>query len=432
MFHSFFPKPRLYFISFAVWGLFCVIAWFVIGRDLGSSLSLGNIFGFAYPEPLAADADKAAKDAFAAAQKWAVNIWYYQYLIVSFLAFVGFWMWFSPHRWSWWSVGGSALIVFVTWYQVQVDVMLNEWFGRFYNTIQKALTKPNNIEPGEFWEHIWTFLIIVMIYMVVAVLNGFFTKHYTFRWRTAMNDFYMERWDRLRNIEGASQRVQEDAKRFAVITESLGGRFLDAVMTLLAFLPILWVLSEQVKVLPVLGEMPKGLVFVAILWALGGTVLLASVGIKLPGLEFRNQRVEAAYRKELVLGEDHENRAQPPTIAELFHNVRVNYFRLFFHYMYFDVARYSYLQFSVLIPYMALAPTIIAGTITLGVMQQIVRAFSRVESSFQFLVHSWTTIVELISIYKRLAAFEATLQDRELGAIEHEPFEPGIGQQPAE
>jgi len=125
MFHSFFPKPRLYFISFAAWGLFCVIAWFVIGRDLGSSLSLGNIFGFAYPEPLAADADKAAKDAFAAAQKWAVNIWYYQYLIVSFLAFVGFWMWFSPHKWSWWSVGGSALIVFVTWYQVQVDVMLN-------------------------------------------------------------------------------------------------------------------------------------------------------------------------------------------------------------------------------------------------------------------------------------------------------------------
>ncbi|MGI9410797.1 MAG: peptide antibiotic transporter SbmA [Hyphomicrobiaceae bacterium] len=432
MFHSFFPKPRLYFISFAVWGLFCVIAWFVAGRDLGSSLSLGNVLGFAYPEPLAADADKVAKDAFAAAQKWAVSIWYYQYLTISFLAFVVFWMRYSPHKWMWWSVGGSALIVFVTWYQVQVDVMLNAWFGRFYNTIQKALAKPDNIEPDEFWEHIWFFLAIVMVYMVVAVLNGFFTKHYTFRWRTAMNDFYMERWDRLRDIEGASQRVQEDAKRFAIITESLGGRFLDAVMTLLAFLPILWVLSEQVKVLPVLGEMPKGLVFVAILWALGGTVLLASVGIKLPGLEFRNQRVEAAYRKELVLGEDHETRAQPPTIAELFNNVRVNYFRLFFHYMYFDVARYSYLQFSVLVPYMALAPTIIAGTITLGVMQQIVRAFGKVEASFQFLVHSWTTIVELISIYKRLAAFEATLQDRELGSIEHEPFEPGIGQQPAE
>jgi peptide/bleomycin uptake transporter len=38
-----------------------------------------------------------------------------------------------------------------------------------------------------------------------------------------------------------------------------------------------------------------------------GTGLLA-VGIKLPGLEFKNQRVEAAYRKELVYGEDDEPR----------------------------------------------------------------------------------------------------------------------------
>ena len=68
-------------------------------------------------------------------------------------------------------------------------------------------------------------------------------------------------------------------------------------------------------------------------------------------------------------------------------------------------------QFGVLVPYVALAPTIISGAITLGVMQQIVRAFGRVESSFQFLVHSWSTIVELLSVYKRLRAFEATIYD---------------------
>ena len=420
MFHSFFPKPRLFFGSFVAWALFCVILWFSGVRDWGSALSIGNLIGFDYPVPLAEEADEAARAVFTNAQKWAVNFWYYQYLIICFVAFTAFWIWYVPGRWVWWSVGGSSLIIFVTWYQVQVDVMINEWFGRFYDTIQKALTAPNSIEPWEFWGHIWTFLTIVMIYMVVYVLNNFFSKHYTFRWRTAMNDYYMERWQRIRHIEGASQRVQEDTMRFASIMEGLGVRFLDAIMTLLAFLPILWALSDQVKVLPLFGEVPKGLVFVALIWALGGTALLAAVGVKLPGLEFRNQRVEAAYRKELVLGENHEDRARPPTIAELFHNVRKNYFRLFFHYMYFDVARSSYLQFSVLVPYMALAPTIISGVITLGVMQQVVRAFNRVESSFQFLVYSWTTIVELISIYKRLAAFEATLQNQKLTGIELE------------
>ena len=144
------------------------------------------------------------------------------------------------------------------------------------------------------------------------------------------------------------------------------------------------------------------------------------LGYKLPGLNFHNQRVEAAYRKELVYGEDDETRATPPTVRELFGHVRKNYFRLFFHYMYFDVGRYSYLQFSVLIPYIALGPTIISGAITLGVMQQIVRAFGRVENSFQYLVNSWTTIVKLISIYKRLRAFEATLKDQPLSSIEFE------------
>ena len=160
--------------------------------------------------------------------------------------------------------------------------------------------------------------------------------------------------------------------------------------------------------------------FVAILWALIGTVGLALAGIRLPGLEFRNQRVEAAYRKELVLGEDVADRAQPPTLQDLFNDVRQNYFRLYWNFLYFNIARYSYLQLSVLVPYVALAPSIVAGGLTLGVMQQIIRAFGRVEGAFQYLVKSWTTIVSLISVYKRLRAFEATLRDQPLDVIEAE------------
>ncbi len=199
--------------------------------------------------------------------------------------------------------------------------------------------------------------------------------------------------------------------RFARIMEGLGVEFMRSVMTLGAFLPILWTLSEKVTELPWIGPVSHSMVWVAILSALFGTVLLAVVGFKLPGLEFQNQRVEAAYRKELVLGEDDPARAQPPQAKRLFEDVRRNYFRLFFHYLYFDVAKWSYLQFSVLIPLIALAPTVVAGVITLGVMQQITRAFDRVEAAFQYLVLSWGTIVELISVYKRLRAFERAIAD---------------------
>ena len=73
--------------------------------------------------------------------------------------------------------------------------------------------------------------------------------------------------------------------------------------------------------------------------------------------------------------------------------------------------RYAYLQGANLIPLFALVPTFVAGTITFGVYQQIQQAFGRVENAFQFLVNSWTVIVELMSIYKRLKAFESRIGD---------------------
>ena len=150
------------------------------------------------------------------------------------------------------------------------------------------------------------------------------------------------------------------------------------MMTLIAFLPVLVRLSADITEVPLLGSIPHPLVVAALLWSAFGTAFLALVGIKLPGLEFRNQRVEAAYRKELVYGEDDAGRAEPPTVRQLFSNVRRNYFRLYFHYMYFNVARIFYLQIDNVFGYVILAPAIVAGSITLGLMNQILNALGQV------------------------------------------------------
>ena len=48
-------------------------------------------------------------------------------------------------------------------------------------------------------------------------------------------------------------------------------------------------------------------------------------------------------------------------------------------------------------------------------MQQIIRAFGRVEGSMQYLLKAWPTIIELASVYKRLREFEAQInKDKEL------------------
>ena len=97
------------------------------------------------------------------------------------------------------------------------------------------------------------------------------------------------------------------------------------------------------------------------------------------------------------------------TVKELFSAVRRNYFRLYFHYTYFNIARILYLQVDVVFGLVVLFPTIAAGAITFGLMRQITNVFEQVRSSFQYLIASWTTLVELMSIYKRLRSFESEL-----------------------
>jgi peptide/bleomycin uptake transporter len=86
--------------------------------------------------------------------------------------------------------------------------------------------------------------------------------------------------------------------------------------------------------------------------------------------------------------------------------------------MYFNIGRIVYLQTDVIFPYILLAPTIVAGKITLGSMNQILNAFTQVRTSFQYLVNSWSTIVDLISIFQRLRGFEAKIVGEPLPSIE--------------
>ena len=408
MFLSFFPKPRLFFISAVAWSLIAILLWYAGGDRLGAYVGL---------PPPAPD----AKPVIGASVFWSnVFLWFYIYYALAVAAFAGFWAAYSPHRWQAWSVLGTALIIFNTYFSVQVSVAINAWYGPFYDLIQQALAKTAPVTAAQLYSGMLGFAGIAFLAVTVGVLNLFFVSHWIFRWRTAMNEYYMAHWSQLRHIEGASQRIQEDTMRFSSTMERLGVSLVSSVMTLVAFLPVLFQIGAGITELPLIGHLPHALVWAAVFWSVFGTVFLAAVGIKLPGLEFRNQRVEAAYRKELVYGEDHADRAQPPTVAELFQNVRKNYFRLYLHYMYFNVARIFYLQADNLFSLLVLVPSIVAGKLTLGLLTQITNVFDQVRSSFQYLVNSWTTIVELLSIYKRLRTFESALGNEPLPSIDQE------------
>lgn len=454
MFRSFFPEPKLFFSSAGVFLLVGLLLWFTIGQPIRSVVSIDRFLtpAICTPEQIAAanpapdqattsgPAATGAPAAEPAAGAPTTNpnapattesaappqtvvpagcvledtnflngdkVWEYQYILMLAVLFCVFWYVYKRNEWYWWSVVGTTALMLAVYGQVQIDAFINDWQGTFFNTLQQALSQPGSVAPERYWPQVITLFAVLLPNIIFLVLLAFFTSHYVFRWRKAMTSYYMAYWPALRTTEGAAQRVQEDTMRFASIVEDLGTSFVSSVITLAVFLPILWGLSQHVSELPFLGPIPGSLVWVALVVAAFGTVLLWWVGIRLPGLNFENQKVEAALRKELVYGEDDPTRSDPPTFRELFANVQKNYFRLYFHYTYFNLARYAYLQSAAYVPLLTLSPSILAGTLTLGLYQQVQQAFGQVASSFQFFARAWTTIVELQAIHLRLKKFES-------------------------
>jgi len=316
---------------------------------------------------------------------------------------------FVIKKWLLWSWIGSFVILTSLWVQVKIDVEINKWFGEFYDMIQKALSKPNSITIEEYWESLFSFISLAGLYVTVYVIISFFTAHFLFRWRAAMVEWYHSVYEKASNIEGAAQRVQEDTIKFSRIMESLGTSLIESIMVLIQFIPILLGLSVGIPIF-FFGDWQYGLITGALIWTLGGTIFLIALGwiLRLVGVEYDLQKKEAAYRKLLVIAEDDGN-IRPKKIEELFDDVRSIHFLSYIRYLYFNIGRMAYLQANVLSAYVFLAPAIVAGVVTLGVMQQIIRAFGRVEGSMQYLLKAWPTIIELASVYKRLREFEALI-----------------------
>ena len=321
---------------------------------------------------------------------------------------------FTQKSWFLWSWFGSFIILSALWVQVVIDVKINEWFGEFYDMIQKALGAPNSITIEEYWSSLLSFITLAGMYISLYVAEKFFTAHYLFRWRTAMVEWYHSVYNKAREIEGASQRVQEDTIKFTRLMESLGSSFVEAIMVLIQFTPILLSLSIGIPIF-FFGDWQYGLITGALLWTIGGTIFLIGLGwlLRLVGIEYDLQKKEAAYRKILVIAEDDHN-VRPKTINELFDDVRSIHFLSYIRYLYFNIGRMAYLQANVLSAYVFLAPAIVAGVVTLGVMQQIIRAFGRVEGSMQYILKAWPTIIELASVYKRLREFESKIKQEDL------------------
>lgn len=311
---------------------------------------------------------------------------------------------FCSDEYKVWAWSVLTLLLGITVAQVVLNYYFNEWYGEFYNILEQK-------NGAAFGACIFKFSWMAGIAILLATASMYVSQHFSFRWREALTKDYLPRWAALQKeaYEGSSQRIQEDTMRFARLLESLALGTFKALMTLIAFLPMLWSFSSLVKV-PYF-DVPGSLVWIALGTSIGGMFISWWVGYRLPTLEYNNQKVEASFRKALVLAEDDKVGMSMPNLLNLFTGVRVNYFALFNAYKWFTVWSNFYFQAAIILPYLVAAPSFFTGAITLGLLSQISNAFDKVHGSFSYFLDNWLSVNELRSINRRLREFESILPD---------------------
>lgn len=319
-----------------------------------------------------------------------------------------------------------TLLLVISWYSVQLLVFYNLWNKEIYDSIQ-------SLQEDRFWElflgwdwgrirelvmlkegTMMSFIELMVLYVPIAVYATWQTQRYCFKWREANTHYYLNRWEGCdAKIEGGSQRIQEDLMIFGKTLQGLFTGFFSSILVLFAFLPILWNLSEGLPVWN--GEIIPGfLVWVALGVSLGGTFISVILGWRLPSLEYNNQKVEATFRKQLVFSEDDFKARATEVLFPMFSSVKRNYYRLFNWYMGFGVWQTAFGLCVGNLALIVLAPAYFDQLITLGVLFQVLNAFGRVESSMGFFIDRWTTIVDFLSVIKRIREFNKALDTAEL------------------
>ena len=295
---------------------------------------------------------------------------------------------------------------------VYMMVLLNDWNRVFYDALQ-------NRNAEVFWHQLGVFALLATCFIIVAVYRFYLTQLLELRWRAWMTRDYLQRWlkghvfyqlelQSKYGTDNPDQRIQEDVQQFTADTVGLSLGLLDATVTLLSFVGILWSLSGGFS-FEVAGEtynLPGFMVWMALTYALTGSLIGHLIGRSMASLNFAQQRLEADFRHHLMrvreyseaIALDRGGRVERLSLQERFKQVLDNFMRLLRVQKRYTWFNSGYGQAAVVFPMLVASPRYFSGAIQLGELMQISSAFGQVQESL-----SW-----FISNYSRLASWQAT------------------------
>jgi putative ATP-binding cassette transporter len=237
---------------------------------------------------------------------------------------------------------------------------------------------------------LWRFVGMCFISVPVGVYYRYSQERLSLVWRRWMTQhlikryFYNRAYYRImtsESVDNPDQRIAEDVRLFTTGVLNFFLVVVNSVVTLIAFLGVLWSVSGQ-------------LVTVLVLYAVIGTIVSMLFGVRLVGLYFDQYKREANFRFGLVRirenaesiaffrGEKREHRDLIDRFADVFENTLwiIGWTRN----LGFFANSYNYL--ALIVPSLIVGPMFIRGQVEFGVVTQAEAAFAQVLAALSIII----------------------------------------------
>jgi putative ATP-binding cassette transporter len=274
---------------------------------------------------------------------------------------------------------------------------------------------------------VWAGLVAALI--VLFVYGRYLRQMLGFRWRQWLTTRYLQEWlgdgafyriERDRLADNPDQRISDDLQSFATSTLTLTLDLLSTVVTLITFVTILWSLAGALTVS--LGGMPivipGYMVWVAALYALGGSYMIYKLGHPLVSITYQQQKVEADFRFGLIrVRENSEQIAfydgeqtEEATAQNFFQRIRDNWWRVMKYTKRLSFVLSFYSNIAYIFPLIVASPKYFTGAFTMGVLMQIQNSFGTVSDSFSWFINSYGSLVDWRATVNRLREFKRVMR----------------------
>ncbi|KLK91610.1 ABC transporter [Microvirga vignae] len=314
-----------------------------------------------------------------------------------------------------------AILIAINLAQVALNVRLSFFSRDMFNALEAK-------DAAAFWYQLFIiFMPLAAVFVAIALTEVLLQNVLTIRWRAFLNTYYVGEWlgdgahYRMqiigRGADNPDQRISEDLRKFVESTYSLSVGLMNQAATLVSFVAILWTISVGFTFPGTDVEVPGLLVWVCAGYAILGTWVTHLIGRPLIALNFEQERVEANYRFSLARLREYTEQvallsgepAEKEGLGKRFGQIVDNYMRIVIRLIKLNTFTSAYFQANVVVPYILTAPYYFIGKISLGQMQQVVGAFSRVESALTYFIQIYTTLADYKAVLDRLTTFEGAI-----------------------